>query len=148
MLSVSLQCVPSVSNIVLCVKMETDTPVQEDPHNQAYEGHLWDGAGTILPCDNYWPVTISWVCLVLVTISDKHCSFKYQISLSGRFLLHLHFPSTLTDTLSPRVLYACPTACAHMSWLWIRCGGDEEVRAQAFIALPSLPLRPAPFQLA
>ena len=38
------QRVPSVSNV--CVKMETDTPHdQEDPHSQADEGHLQDGAG-------------------------------------------------------------------------------------------------------
>ena len=36
------QRVPSVST---CVKMETDTPLQEDPRNQADESHLRDCAG-------------------------------------------------------------------------------------------------------
>ena len=26
------------------------------------------------PCNNYWPVTIFWLCPEVVTISDKHCT--------------------------------------------------------------------------
>ena len=33
----------------------------------------------LLPCDNYWPVTIFWPCPEAVTISDKHCIYIYYV---------------------------------------------------------------------
>ena len=65
----------------------------------------------LLPCDNYWPVTIFWPCPEAVIISDNYCTLQpaynveeYKVT-SGMRSIGTRYATWVPILIRPACLY-------------------------------------------